>query len=190
MRSLALLLAIIGLISGCSPRLRSSIPVPQVIPLASKNEKAIPAPASSQLSIDQFTDGRKQKAFITFNGKVSEPEGDVGAAVQSGLTMAFKKTGYEITDSAPIIIAGEIKKWEAVIETGFSDKVDGQATIKVEVFDPANKKIYTGTYEGFASIEHPSLDEEDIEKALGTAMGQAVHQVTVDNQLANVLKSF
>ncbi len=178
--------------SGCGPSLKSTIEVPRVEFAQDQRKKG--GLSGSQLTVDQFVDKRTSKVIAGAEelpgAKGAEAAQPIGPAVQDGLKRAFADRGAEITDSAPIVISGEILRWYARVESGLSSKAKGEAAVRIEIFDPANKKIYTGTYEGYATMQHPSLSEKDVSETLGAAMAQALTQVGEDKQLLRVLSSY
>lgn len=179
-------------VSSCGPSLKSTISVPKVEFDQSQRKKS--GLAGSQLTVDQFVDKRVSKIIAgeaeSPGDKGAEAAQPIGPAVQDGLKRAFADRGAEITDSAPIVVSGEVLRWYASVASGFSSKAKGEAAVRIEVFDPANKKIYTGTYEGFATMQHPSLSEKDVSETLGAAMAQALSQIGEDKQLMRVLSSY
>lgn len=176
---------------GCGPSLKSTIDVPRV---EFSGEKKGSGLKGSQLSIEQFTDKRISKIIAGETeaplDKGAEAKQPIGPAVQDGLKRAFADRGAEITETAPVVISGEVLRWYAAVSGGLSGKAKGEAVVRIEVFDPANKKIYAGTYEGSATMQRPSLSEKDVSETLGAAMAQALSQVSEDKQLVKVLASY
>ena len=175
-------------IIGCGPSLKGTMPVPHV-----KQKPGVVAPkpddSSTFLFIDQFTDRRESKALVKGDKSV-QPDSDVSPSVVEALKQALSVKGFTFSESAPIIISGEIREWSAAIKGSLPTKVTSEAAIYLEVLDPANKKIYSGVYRGFASLEEASVDEADVSKTLANSLEESVAQVAADKQLVGVLSSF
>ena len=176
-------------LSACGPSLRSTIDVPKVRPLE------VPKPAKKTVSdtyifVDEFIDGRQSKAVAVMEGREVNPANEITPRVVEGLRWALERKGFQFSDTAPIILSGEVRKWRALVEPGFASKVVCDAGIYVEILDPANKRIYSGLYTGYASKETPGLDKRDVQEVLKTSMYEAISQVLRDEQLINLLSSY
>ena len=88
------------------------------------------------------------------------------------------------------MISGQVRKWHANVTGGFQGKIESEASVYVEVLDPANKRIYSGVYNGVSSLETPNVDVKDMRESLGAAMASAIEQLNKDQQLVKLLSSF
>jgi len=172
---------------GCGPSLKSTMPVPYLAPNAMKQTTA---DSGAFLFIDEFKDQREDRVLVKRDKKEVTAEGDVTPAVIQALKQAFTSRGFTFSESSPIIISGELREWRADVTGSLPTKVAAQGAIYIEVLDPANKKIYSGVYRGFASLEEASIDEQDVSKTLANALQETVTQVVNDKQLIGVLSSF
>lgn len=175
---------------GCGPSLRSSLEVPKIAPFAKRDSQLKRDRYDSYVFVDEFVDSRERKRIVTIEGRDVDPAGDVVEAVVDGLERALSMEGFKFSDTAPIILAGEVRQWETQITGGFTKRAESEAALYVEVLDPANKRVYSGVYRGFAAFESPGLDEEDIRETLRTSMTEAVEQVVEDEQLMRLLAAF
>jgi hypothetical protein len=62
--------------------------------------------------------------------------------------------------------------------------------VYIEVLDPANKKIYSGVYRGYSSMEAASVNDQDVSRTLASSLEESVAQVTSDKQLISLLSSY
>ena len=183
-------LAMSVLAVGCGPRLPPKLALPN---LKIVNVGAKVAGNGGQLSyvyVGEFIDIRETSAIAVLDGKEIAPKNDVGPVVIGGVKQALKKKGFEFSDTAPVVLSGEVRNWVARVTSGFSGKVDSEASLYVEIIDPANKRIYAGVYNGFSNVESPSLGKDDVREALKTSLEEAVRQITADAQLMELLASF
>lgn len=183
---LATLAASTMFFSACGPSLKSTMLVPQV----KLGKKAEPLPESTYIYIDELKDVRESKAIARREKKDVNPDGEVSPAVVDALKQALATKGFSYSESAPVIISGEIRDWVAEVTGSLPTKVNANAAIFIEILDPANKRIYSGVYRGFASMDGASVNEEDVRKTLASAMEEAVMQVSADKQLVTLLGSF
>ena len=181
-----LLFILLFLLSGCSSSVHSIVPVPKIPPAVKKNAMGT-IPGHPVVFVDQIKDARSVNYFVDNRGSYSSAAGDLTLAVSEGLKQALKDTGFELEESAPVIVTGEIRDWVATLGRG---GVSSRAKLYIEVYDPANKKIYSGTYEGFSDFDNPSINTEDVTQSLGTAMAETISQVLGDQKLLGLLSSF
>ncbi len=189
---IAMLLSMLAF-SSCSSRLQKNMRMPE-IPAWETTGRIVDTgstQAPHQLFVDKFSDARPSEIIVRRGAEEVIASGEVGVSVGSALEKAFRSRGFSVSQTAPVVISGEIRAWQSEITKGFpSQKLQANAEVFIEVLDPANKRIYSGTYKGSASREDPSLNEEDIRGNLGTAMSEALSQVTSDKQLIDLLMSF
>ncbi len=175
--------------SACGPSLRSTMQVPD-IPSVSKKPSQVGSVTNAYLSIDDFQDMRPSAALAEVNGRESSAATSVDIPVRDALAKALEKNGFIISDSAPVVMVGQVKEWKADVHTGMPSSINSRAAVYLEVLDPANKKIYSGTYQGRAMSEQASIDETDVRRTLGSAMSEALSQVVADERLMSLLLSF
>ncbi len=183
-----ILILLLSAALGCGPSLGRTIALPEVP--AGGAAAVRPVTAGTLLFIDEVKDVRAENALVGYAGKNINADREVSPVVREALEKAFKGRGFTISDSAPIIVTGEVKNWFANVRGGLPGSVDSNASIQIDVFDPANKRIFSGNYQGSAALETPSVDERDIRGALGTAMSEAISQILADQQLIELLASF
>ena len=176
---------------GCGPSAPASLALPdlQVKEVGKKVEGIGGAP--SYIFVDDFIDARTETDIAKVDGKgVSLKEDQTGVSVRSGLRQALERKGFVFSDTAPIVLSGEIRQWKADVTGGFKSKIRSEASLKLEVLDPGNKRIYAAVYKGYSYFEGTSLGAEDIRKALGVSMEEAILQILKDPQLIKLLSSF
>ncbi len=181
--------ALVFFATGCGPSLNSTMPVPKV-KIGGAKATAAPDSGATYLYIDEFLDKRESSVLVRREKKEVNPEGDVTPAVVDALKQVLAAKGFEFNDSAPVIISGEVREWVADVTGSLPTKVSAQAAIFIEVLDPANKRIYSGTYRGLASLEEASVNEKDVSKTLASALEESVGQVASDKTLISLLSSY
>lgn len=175
------------LLSACGPSLKSTMSVPDV---KVSKKGAVPSDGMTFVYIDELIDARPLKAIAKRDSKEVLPSGEISSAIVSALKQALETKGFTNAESAPVIISGEVREWLADVTGSLPTKVSANAALYIEVLDPANKRVYSGVYRGFASMEAASVNEEDVRKTLASSMEEAVLQVTADKQLITLLSSF
>lgn len=173
--------------SACSPKLGKSIGMP-TIPSVS-HQKGVDV-SGAEVFVNTVVDARGDRTIANYEGKTIEAKGDVALTVKDAVSRALEGQGFALSDFAPLSMTAEVRNWNADVKSGMPSSVTSEAKIYVEIRDPANKKIYSGTYSGHSMIQHASLGEEDIQKSLGTSMAEALRQIFVDAHLVEVLASF
>lgn len=188
------LVALVGLLAlqlvGCGPSAPKSLPLPEikVKDVGGKINRQEDLP--SYIFVDDFIDARTEQAIAEVDGKKVPYSDEISRVIRGGMRGALEKKGFVFSDTAPIVLSGELRKWKALVDGGFKSTISSEASLYVEILDPANKRIYAGVYNGFSTVEGPSLGSEDIQSALATAMGEAIQQVLNDQQLVKLLNSF
>ena len=180
-------------LAGCGSKLQKTIVVPDIPAWDSSGRVAdsVRGGAPHQLFIDKFSDARPSDVIVKRADETVVASGEVGTPIGTALDRAFRNRGFAISQTAPVVLSGEVRIWQSEIVKGFpTQKQSANAELFLEVLDPANKRIYSGTYKGSASREDPSLSPEDIRATLGTAMSEALSQVTSDKQLIDLLLSY
>ena len=176
----------LALLIGCSPKLPERVNVPTL----DYQVKSTVVSNEAYVFVDEFIDARANKAIVEYKDKEIPHIQDLGPIVVKGIGDALKAQGFSITDTAPIILSGQIRTWNAVVTSGMPSKVDASAELYVELLDPANKRMYSGTYKGYAGVQAGSLDEDEVKAALQASMKETINQIVGDQQLIKLLKSF
>ena len=176
------------LISCGAPRHVAKIEVPALQPKEPIQSRSVGAGA--EIFINEFTDAREDAAIADFQGKPSKPDKEVAPVVEKALISRFQKYGFLSSETAALAINGSVVKWIARITGGVPANVDAEAAINIEVLDPANKVIYSGTYEGFANARTPNMSKNDVRESLNASMLEAINQIFQDRKLLNLLSSF
>ncbi len=184
--ALAAIFIVLACVS-CGPSLKSTMAVPRV---SAASLKPAASNDSGQLFIDDIKDERLDKSLVRKDKKEVLADGAVTPSIIDALKLGFANKGFGFSDASPIIISGELREWHADVSGRLPTKVSAQCALYIEVLDPANKKIYSGVYRGFASLEEASVDEGDVSKTLSNALQETVVQVVSDKQLVGVLSSF
>lgn len=190
-RFLACIVAVSS-ITACGPSiptriLLTDIEVAKVEKLS--NNKDFPP----SVFIDEFQDTRDQSAVVFFpsDNESTEPmQNDLGQLVGSTLKSILTNKGFNIDDSAPVTLQGQIRTWKATVSGGMSAKIDGEAVISIAVMDPANKALYSGVYRGFANMEATAVGAGDYQEVLSAAMSEAIRNLSEDAKLMGLLTSF
>jgi hypothetical protein len=179
------------LLSSCAPNLGATIEAPD-LPAAAADGTAKPeirARLGSYVTIQEVTDARNG---ITTDPdeNYTEPYGGVNTIVEKGIKKAFQDIGVAVSDSAPISLRAEVRKWRAQVKSKGNSAISSEATIYVEAVDPSGKKVYSGTYNGARSSQFPVVTRVDVKDSLAIAMTNAINQLTSDQQLLELLGSF
>jgi len=116
--------------------------------------------------------------------------GSVPSTVRDGLEDLFKKSGFSVTDSAPVVLQSSLQKWDVDITGRLSSNIISNAKVTIQVFDPANRLAYTGKYQGNAQIQQSSADDKIVKEALSASMSQVLEQIANDKNLMKLLAAF
>jgi len=184
----AMLFLLVPFIWSCGPSLPAKMSLPK-LKITNVGARTVDSEASYVL-VDDFIDARVGEAIAILDGKPIPHKEDIGPVVAEGVKQALELKGFRFSDTAPIVLSGEIRKWVANISSGFSGKVSAEGSLYVEILDPANKRIYAGVYNGFATVESPSIDKNDVREALRICVEEAIRQIAADAQLMRLLASF
>ena len=185
--------AALTLLSSCAPNLGTTIEAPDLTTPVAKDAIAaqpeVRARLGSYVTIQTVTDSRSGLAS-NIDESYTEPYGGVSTNVEAALKKAFQEAGIAVTDSAPVIIKAEVKKWRAHVNTKSTSMIDSEAALTVEVIDPTGKRIYLGNYNGSRSSQFPVVTRVDVKDSLAIAMQNAITQVISDPQLLELLSAF
>jgi len=182
------ILCILFCVNACSTKIKPTINVPVVGVAPDIKRRADIRDVT--VFLEEFVDSRTSTELVRMEGKVSQPEGSIGYAATGALRQALTRVGFAIDDSAPLIISGEVREWSADIEGDMPSRIESKAALYIEVFDPANKRIYSGTYNGQAMLQETAVDEPEIARTLSEALSESVSQMLRDDRLMSLLASF
>lgn len=174
---------------GCSQGYKPTLEVPKVV-ITLPKETNPDRTRNAFVFIDQFEDHRPSPALATLDGKEMQPEGQVITEVVAAIKAGLEAKGFAISESAPVILSGELRAWHANVTGSFPTNVAAEAIVSVEILDPSNRRIYSGVYKGYSSAESSALDHLDIQQALSSSMEEAVRQIVADKQLQTLLTSY
>jgi hypothetical protein len=142
------------------------------------------------VSIDEVKDSRPSPELAIVDGKEVLGDEPIANTVRVGLQRGFQRKGITVSDSAPLVVSVEVRTWTSMVKGGLPGSVKSDSALFAQVFDPANKLVYSGLYRGSSNIQNPSIDERDIRSSLASAMTEAIGQVTGDPQLRKLLSSY
>lgn len=182
---------IVGILAatGCAPGYKPTLQVPK-IQVKLPQQSAPDSTQNSFVYIDQFEDRRPTPELATLDGKPMLPDGPVIPEVVAALKAALEAKGFAISESAPVILSGELRVWHANVTGSFPTNVAAEAVVNVEILDPSNRRIYSGVYKGFSSAESSSIDHLDIQQTLASSLEEALRQIATDKQLQALLSSY
>lgn len=175
--------------TACSPSYRPTLEVPKVT-VTLKKDPVIDPGQSAFVFVDQFQDGRADTALASIDGKPMQPEGSVVASVVEALKSALETRGFAFSESAPVMLSGQLRQWHAKVTGSLPTKVAAEAAVFVEILDPSNRRIYSGLYKGFSSMESSSISHLDIQQTLAASLDEALRQIATDKQLVTLLASY
>jgi uncharacterized lipoprotein YajG len=116
--------------------------------------------------------------------------GSVPSTVREGLEDLFKKSGYSVTDSAPVVLQTSLQQWDVDVSGRLSSSIVSNAKLTIQVYDPANRLAYTGKYQGNAQIQQSSVDDKIVKEALSASINQVLEQIAADKSLMKLLAAF
>lgn len=174
--------------TACAPGLGRSLKVNRIPEAAGENlAKQYEVPLKVQ--VERFEDQRRSPVIAEIDGREIVPDGDVGVEVQQAIERQLQTSGVRLAIAKSPILRGGVTSWRADIKPGFpSSTVQANATIRVELLDEDNNKLYSAVYSGNALEEHPMLSEYKIESALGGAMANAIREALRDERLVQQIR--
>lgn len=174
------------LLSSCGPRGIQYLEVPELPEVALGGPKGLDRSYKSYIYVQEFTDTRETPFFLKHGRHAYEPASSISPVIRDRMAVTLEKKNFVISDTAPIIVDGEVRAWEVKVQDG----MQGEAELYVQILDPTGARMFSGTYRGFAFYNKVSLKDKVIKKALARAMGEAVRQVMTDKELMRLLGSF
>ncbi len=187
MKKITLILSLF--LCSCSVNLKDSIQIPEIKINDSKiaTESKL---SNTYLFLDQFNDTRAEKHIIEYEGKKVLAKNEISALVMNAIQTGLTKKGFSFSDTAPVVITGEVKQFMAEVKSGVPKKIEATSAIFIEILDPANKRIYSANYQGTAFAEEGSVSEDDVRRVLATSMEETVVQMSNDQRLITLLSSY
>lgn len=182
-----LAICLLSLVAGCAPHLGPTIETPEVPLSEIKGDNR--ARLGSYIAVQKVEDKR---AGITRsdNSEYTQPAGAVEEIVEAALRDAFRENGISVLDTAPIQLKAQVREWRSKVKVATMSEIDSKAVIAIELFDPAGKKIYSGTYEGNRSSQFPLVNRIDVKDSLGLAMASCISHVLSDPKFLEIVGSF
>lgn len=178
-----------GILSGCGGKkvvLPANISPPVVAGQRDPGAATI-GKTNLQLSLDTVTDSRPSPELIQTGESEILPVGDLSASVARSITSVLVANGFAVGDTAPLVLSPELTQWRADAK---GSKVSSEAALAVKLYDPANKLVYTGRYQGSANLQKGGLTEADFTELLQTSLNEAISQICRDQKLIELISSF
>lgn len=182
----SVLIALLLLLAGCSSNISNRIALPFIPTPEGLSDKG----KGAMVFIEEVKDMRGDAAIGQTSSGPIEAMGSAPASVRDSLDDIFKKSGFNVTDSAPIVLQVQLRKWFADVKKGIPLEINSEAELFLQVFDPGNNLAYSGSYQGTSQLSGSGLDDRAVKEALATAMTQAIGRIGHDQQLLKLLSSF
>ncbi len=179
-------LLLLASLSGCSAKVSNSIPLPY-IPLP---ETMPDTGKGAMVFVEEIKDARASQSLGQGTNGPMSPVGSPTTAVRNSIEELLRKSGFTVTDSAPIVLQVQLQEWSANVRDGYPSGVASEARISIAVYDPGNKLAYSGMYKGTSDIQQSSLDDRTVKDALASSMSQALTQFSKDSQVQKLIASF
>ena len=168
--------------TACAPNLGSRLNVEQ-IPDGPLEEADLHLSSRLRIQLLNFTDARKSEVVGEINGRQLTAAGDVALSVRQALERYLRASGALVRPALGQAnsVEGEITEWLVKVQPAFPvSEAEGSASIKLRVRNQEDKVVYVGNYSANSVVKHPALDEAQVEKVLGEAMGYALVEALKD----------
>lgn len=173
--------------SGCAPSLGTTIEAGEIPPPAVQAGSR--ARFGSVIGIQDIRDNRP--APVTDGAeKFTEPHGGIPQLVEAAIKSTLSEAGVSVVTSAPVAMKVEVLKWRAAVDPKATVMLRSEASLLIELYDPAGKKVFSGTYNGVRSSQFPVVTRVDVKDSLGLAMSNALEQLVADPQFIELVGSF
>lgn len=183
-KSLLILVLTTLCLFSCAPGLESTINIDR-FPEPQRSARAeLP---SKVVQIVKVNDARPNPWVAEIKGREVSSSRDVAVVVREGFESYLNSEGVRVVmfDSQSHMTI-DVKELSIIVQPGFpTSSAEAKARIEVELITPAGR--YLGKYESTTSAEHPMLDQDRIETALGESLGEAIHQAVSDQKLINMI---
>ncbi len=187
MKKRILTLVVLGLVS-CGPNFVNPVIAPEA-PLEAVDVKPR-AKSEGQFYLKSFEDSRSLKDLTSYDGKSYYTDSDLTLVGREGLSRILGKAGFSSSKESAIFIKGKLIEWTADVIDGYPSLISSKAKIYIELIDPTDRRIYSGSYSGAAELQAPGLSNDELRKSLSLAMEKALEQVAKDKGVVNVLTSY
>ena len=181
------ILVLAGLSAACAPGLGGKL---QVRDLSDESHSRASLEISAmRVSVQPFGDGRQDSAIGSYDGQDLEPDGNIGAVVQSALESKLRARGATIALFDTPHIEGQVKEWFVNVRPGFpTSEVQANVALELQLFDPQGKLLYRSNYAGEAAEKNPIFSQSRIEQVLWLALNEALNEVVADRELLGKLE--
>ena len=176
------------IISACGPTLQQEI---QLITIPEPTLKAPPEFSSQpSVSVGLFRDVRHGNFVVRNYDTLVRPANPVNFEVEDVIRRTLVNAGFQVDNSAPVVLRGEIREWVVDIKNKMPITLNSRAVLFVEVIGPNDKRIYSGVYRGNSYFEKAVVENRDVQDMLNRSMTGAVSQIMSDSKLIGILSSF
>lgn len=178
----------LSVLCSCAPHLGRFVPVPDVPPRAA----AVYQTASwdgQAISLETPAVSPQRPLGAMIDGRFVPIEGQVDAAVVTGLRQRLELAGASVQRDAPVALASRIVEWRMVVYPGFpSTSVEARAIVSLEAFLPSGEVAYRGTYTGEANRSEVNIHSSLVEDTLKSAMSHALDEIARDTRLIRAVR--
>ena len=179
-------LLFIAALTSCGSNISTSMSPPVIVAPV----KMVDLGKGAMVFIEEIRDERGQSDLgHSPNGPITSI-GSVPSTIRQGLEDLFKKSGFSVTDSAPVVLQSSLQQWDVDITGRMSSVIVSNAKLTIQVYDPANRLAYTGKYQGNAQIQQSSADDKIVKEAMSGSMNQVLEQIAADKTLMKLLATF
>ncbi len=168
-------------------------PLDKTIQLTTIPEPQITAPEFTiqpSITIGFFKDLRAGSYIVKNYDNYAQPANSVSEEVEDVLRRTFTNAGFNVNNSAPVILKGEIRTWNVDVKNTLPVVLESKAEIWIEVIGPDDKRIFSGRYSGKGRFEQPTAEVKDIQRALNTSMTATISGIFKERKLMELLSSF
>jgi uncharacterized lipoprotein YajG len=173
-------------VTGCGANISPSMAPPIIVAPLNMTDSG----KGAMVFIEEVRDERGQTELGQTSTGTIAAIGSVPSTVREGLEDLFKKSGFSVTDSAPVVLQTSLQKWDVDVSGRMSSSIISNARLTIQVYDPANRLAYTGKYTGNAQIQQSSADDKIVKEALSASMNQILEQIANDKPLMKLLAAF
>ena len=180
---LLLAITLLNALASCSVNISPAIAPPVIQAPSGLSDRG----KGAMVFVEEVRDERDDKSLGRGPNGPIQVVGTITGTVRDGLEDLLRKSGFTVTDSAPVILQTSLQKWDAQVLSG---GVSSEAKVTLQVFDPANRLAYTGHYQGNAEIQQGSLDDRIVKETMTSSMGQVIEQIRADKALMRLLSAY
>lgn len=188
MKKIAFLAPLVIFLFACGPQFNNPVLAPDAS-LATVELKG-KAGSEGRFYLKNFEDIRKDLSLVTLDGESYKTDSDLTLVVREALSRILVKSGYSSSKESAIFIKGKLIDWKAEVKDGYPSTLVSSAKVYLELMDPTDRRVYSGTYAGEAELQAPGMDNNDLRKALSMGMEKALEQVVKDKGFVSILSSY